>query len=113
MMEILFENERLKRDCTQDRWMQRAHGSNRTRVLRRRLDQIRAAGNLEIFRSLFHRRSHELKVDRAGQVSLDLDGAYRLIIAPAENPVPRKPDGGLDWPRITAIRIMAVEDTHA
>lgn len=111
-MEILFKNENLKRDCTEDRWMRRAWGSNRSQVLRRRLDQLRASDSLEQMK-LVHRRCHELKGDRAGQVSLDLDGGYRLLLESAADPPPRKPDGGLDWSRVTAVRIIAVEDTHA
>src|SRR5262245_8375744 len=112
-MEILFKNDRLKRDCTEDRWMRRAWGSNRAKVLRRRLDQLRAADNLEHLRLAFHRRCHELDGDRAEQVSLDLDGGYRVLLLVADNPVPRKSDGGLDWSRVTAVRVMAVEDPHA
>jgi hypothetical protein len=29
-----------------------------------------------------------------------------------ENARPRKPDGGLDWPKIDSIRILNVEDYH-
>lgn len=111
-MEIVFKDERLKRDCTIERWMKRAWGANRSLVLRRRLDQLRAVEHLDQMR-LVHRRTHELVGDQAGRISLDLDGGHRLIIEPAENPPPRKVDGGLDWTRITAVRIVAVEDTHA
>jgi len=57
-------------------------------------------------------RCHELKGDRTGQLSLDLDHPYRLIIEPAHDPIPRKPDGGLDWNKVTAVMIVGVEDTH-
>jgi hypothetical protein len=57
-------------------------------------------------------RCHELREDRAGQLSLDLDHPYRLIFEPADNPIPLKPDGGIDWKKVTAIRIIGVEDTH-
>ena len=110
-MEILFKDDRLRRDCTIERWMQRAWGANRARILRRRLDQLRAADNLEHIR-LVHGRTHELDGNRAGHVSLDLDGGHRLLVTPASNPTPRKADGGLDWTRVTAIRVVAVEDTH-
>ena len=91
--------------------MQLAWGANRAKVLRRRLDQLAAADNLEILGRV-HGRTHELKGKRAGQLSLDLDGGHRLIVEPANDPVPRKADGGLDWPKITAVRVLAVEDTH-
>lgn len=50
--------------------------------------------------------------DRALQLSLDLDHPYRLIFEPANEPIPTKPDGGLDWNKVTAVRILGVEDTH-
>ncbi len=57
-------------------------------------------------------RCHELVQDRAGQLSLDLDHPYRLIFAPANEPLPTKPDGGIDWTQVTAVNILGVEDTH-
>ena len=110
-METLFKNEALRRDCCEARWMQRAWGEKRSKVLRRRLDQMAAAENLEQLR-LVHSGTHELKGDRAGQISLDLDGGYRLLIEPANDPIPLKSDGGLDWRLITAVRVLAVEDVH-
>jgi hypothetical protein len=48
----------------------------------------------------------------AGQLSVDLDHPYRLLLRPANDPVPRKPDGVLDRGRITIMEILGVEDTH-
>jgi proteic killer suppression protein len=81
-------------------------------LLRRRLDQFRAAENLEVLRLLPQVRCHELKGDRAGTLAVDLDHPYRLIFEPANNPVSRKPDGGLNWTAITVIRVLCVEDYH-
>lgn len=60
------------------------------------MDDLVAALTLEEFRNL-PGRCHELHSDRAGQLSLDLDGPYRLIFEPADDPIPTKPDGGLEW----------------
>ena len=87
------------------------HGSVRAKKIRQRLDDLYAAVVLEDTRNL-PGRCHELKGDRAGQLSLDLDHPYRLIFEPANDPVPQKRDGGLDWTRTTAIVIVDVEDTH-
>jgi proteic killer suppression protein len=57
-------------------------------------------------------RCHEVVGNRAGQLSLDLDHPYRLIFEPANDPIPRKDDGGLDWTKVTAVIIIGVEDTH-
>lgn len=110
-MKIMFKSDRMKRNCTVERWLVRTWGANRAAILRRRLGQLRAAENLEHM-SLVHPRIHELKGDRKGLISLDLDGGYRLLIEPAESPPPQKADGGLDLRRIAAVRVVAVEDTH-
>ena len=81
------------------------------KVIARRLDDLRAARSLEDMRNLAG-RCHELAGNRAGQLSLDLRGPYRLLFAPAHDPAPTKTDGGLDWTRVTAVEIIAVEDTH-
>ena len=57
-------------------------------------------------------RCHEMSGNRKGQLSLDLKHPYRLLLEPADDPAPRKPDGGLDWEQVTAVRIVEVEDTH-
>jgi len=36
----------------------------------------------------------------------------RIIFLPMHEPLPLKPDGGLNWLKITAILILAVEDYH-
>ena len=84
----------------------------RAKLLRRRLDEFRAAENLEIMRSLPQVRCHELKGNREGTLSVDLDHPYRLIFEPASTPIPRKSDGGLDWTKVTAIRVLTIEDYH-
>jgi len=91
--------------------MQRGYGQEMAKVLRRRLDDLKAARTLEEFRRL-PGRCHELRGKRAGQLSLDLRGPYRLLFVPAHEPLPRKADGGLDWTQVTAVRIIEVEDTH-
>jgi proteic killer suppression protein len=72
---------------------------------------MRAAPSLDSFRTLPGRR-HELVGDRAGQLLLDLVHPDRLVFEPADEPVPKRPDGGLDWSQVRSIRILAVEDTH-
>lgn len=89
----------------------RRHNLQRAKLIRRRLDDLRAAQTLEVMRNL-PGRCHELKGDRSGQLSVDLDGPYRLLFNPAHDPIPAKEDGGLDWTRVTAIILLGVVNTH-
>ena len=91
--------------------MTKTWGPIQAKKLRQRLDDLKATSTLEVMR-LLPGRCHELKGDRAGQVSLDLEHPYRLVFEPANDQVPRKQDGGLNWTAITAVRIIGVIDTH-
>ena len=89
----------------------RAHGTRRAQLIRARLDALSAATCLEDLRNVSG-RLHELIGNRQGQMSFDLDHPYRLIFIPNHNPVPIREDTGLDWTRVTAIKILGIEDTH-
>jgi proteic killer suppression protein len=104
-LEILFKSRQLEEECNHPSKDQRG------KLLRRRLDDLRAAPTLEAMRKL-PGRCHELKGDLAGLLSMTLDGGNRLCFRPAEDPPPRKPDGGLDWTRVTAIMIDRIGDYH-
>lgn len=111
-MDILFQDQKLAKICNDDILLVRKHGSVRATLIRRRLDEMRVADNLEVLRSLPQVKCHELKGNRAGTLAVALDHPYRLIFEPATTPIPRKSDGGLDWIGITAIKVLAVEDYH-
>lgn len=80
----------------------------------RRMQELRAAQSLGDLLPPYSGpgRCHELTGNRAGQLSLDLDHPYRLVFEPAHESRPWRPEGGLDWSRVTSVRILGVEDTH-
>ena len=110
-MEIVFRTRKLEKQCNDSREASRTWGAEQAQRLRRRLDDLAAAPNLGVLRTL-PGRAHELKGNRKDQISIDLKHPYRLIVEPADDPVPTRADGGLDWDAITAIRVLEVTDTH-
>ena len=110
-MDILFESDDAAQELNDMKRLVRSQNVQRAKLIRRRLDELRAAPPLETMRHL-PGRCHELKGNRARQLSIDLDGPYRLILYPAHNPVPLKPDGGMDWTKVTAVTIKEVRNTH-
>ena len=110
-MDILFKERKFEKQCNEYALLTRAHGNRRAQLIRVRLDALRAAGCLEDLRNISG-RLHELKGNRKGQLSLDLDHPYRLIFIPGHDPVPSTEDGGMDWARITIVKILGIEDTH-
>jgi len=111
-MVIVFKTAKLRKECNEEKLLVKKHGSRRAELLKMRLNQMRASNTLEDLRKLSQLRCHELKGDRKGQLSVDLDHPYRLIFEPANNPMPKKRDGGLDWAKVTEIMIIGIEDTH-
>jgi plasmid maintenance system killer protein len=111
-LQILFRTGKLEKEFNSEQLLVRRHGPQRARLIQRRLAQLHAAAVLEDLRALPQVRCHELKGDRAGQLSMDLDHPYRLIFTPDHDPYPERPEGGLDWHQVTAIKILGVEDTH-
>lgn len=110
-MDILFLTEKLSKEFNAGKSLVKRHGSERAKRIVRRLAQLRAAAMLEELRGT-PGRCHELTGNRAGELTLDLDGPYRLVFRPAQNPLPTRATGGLDWTRVTAVIILGVEDTH-
>jgi len=110
-MDIVFNNRKFEKECNNQQLLKRNHGADRAKRIRQRLDNLRAADVLEDMRNL-PGRFHQLVQDRAGQLSLDLDHLCRLIFEPANEPLPTKPDGGIDWTQVTAVNILGVENTH-
>ena len=110
-MDILFATAKLGQELSDPRRLQRGHGSARTKLIKRRLAGLRAAETLADMRHL-PGNCHELSGDRDGQLAVSLDGPYRLVFEAANDPSPHLPDGGLDWARVTAIRILEVVNYH-
>jgi plasmid maintenance system killer protein len=110
-LEITFHTNKLAKACNETRIAVATFGLVQAKRLRQRLDDLHAAHDLAVMRSL-PGRCHELVADRKGQLSIDLQHPYRLIFVPAHSPIPLKPDGGLDWSAVTRIEILEIADTH-
>ena len=99
-MDILFGNARVRKACRKA-----------SCKLKRRLDDIRAAENMQKLK-LLPGRLHALRADRQGQWAIDLEHPKRLILEPLGDPLPYDEDGHLDLINVTAIRILGMEDYH-
>ena len=111
-MELSFANRKLARELADEKTIVRSYGADNGRRICQRLAQLMAADNLETLRLLPQTRAHELSADRAGQISVDVRHPYRLLLVPDHDEIPRKPDGGLDWARVTKVKILGIVDTH-
>ncbi len=111
-MLISFKSKKFEKECNDMKLLTREWGAEQAKLIARRLTELAAAENLETMRLLPQARAHELKGNREEQISLDVKHPYRLIIIPDHDEPPRRKDGGLDWQKITKIKILEVTDTH-
>lgn len=111
-MLVFFRSKKVQKICSSAKEMQKAYGASRSRKLQQRLLELSAADNLSQISRLPPPRCHEMTGNRHGQLSVDLDHPYRLFFIPADDPVPRKADGGLDWEAVKEIEIVEIEDPH-
>ena len=113
-MEIQFATKKLEKALSEEKAMMRAFGALRCRRLKIVLTELRAAPALSTFSPPMSppHRCHELTGNRKGQLSMDLDHPYRLILQPNQEPLPLRREGGLDWELVTFIKIIEIENTH-
>jgi plasmid maintenance system killer protein len=109
-VEVTFDDPHFKKMCESEKELRKQCGVERAKKIQTRIKNLQAAETLADMRML-PGRCHELTGDRAGQLSLDLDGPYRLLLRPARATDPR-PGGGLDWAKVTAVVLLGIADTH-
>lgn len=111
-MEIYYTSKRMQAMCTAERQMVKTLGRPMANRLMQRLTELEAAETLEDMRRLPGARCHELKGERAGQLAVDLVHPRRLVFRPQHDPIPVKPDGGMDWTRVSTIIVLEIVDYH-
>jgi plasmid maintenance system killer protein len=112
MMEITFASRKTEKLCNSAKEMRGKLGERNAKALQLRLAQMKAAGTLEDLGTIPGARCHELMGDRKGQLGVDLVHPKRLVFRPDHNPWPAKPDGGLDWQKVTQVVVVEIVDYH-
>ena len=114
-MEILAKDKKLAAALKDEAVCKQRFGVAMSKKLRLRLAVLRAAESLATFwpPNSGPERCHELKGDLAGTFSIDLKQPYRLLFKPIEE-VPAKDRSNEQerWGSITALEVIAIEDTH-
>lgn len=108
-MEIRFKDKSVRELCEKQSVAVKKFGPLCAKKLRSRLDDLDAAEQVS---DLIAGNPHPLKGDRLGQFALDLAGGFRLVFKSANDPIPRREDGGIDWPHVTIVCIEFIGDYH-
>ena len=110
-MDIAFASEQIQTLCNNNAVAKRLYGQRSAKKLLIRLEDLASATILEDVRHAAG-HCHELDYDRAGQLSMSLDGGHRLVFTPAHDPLPRNANGSLNWSAVTAIVVLEIIDYH-
>ncbi len=108
-MKINFKDKKLREMCEKQAVAEKKLGAVCARKLRTRLSDLDSA---ERVTDLMAGNPHPLKGDRQGQFALHLTGGWRLVFSPDNAPCPARPDGGIDWSRVTIVCIEYIGDYH-
>lgn len=110
-MDIIFKTTKLEKIFNSERELQREYGKQ-AEAIKRRMAVLRGATCLEQVTHLPPEGCHELHPVKSGKYAVYLKHPWRLIFCVANNPIPKKEDGGVDKTKVTAIEIQSVEDYH-
>lgn len=110
-MEISYKNKKLEKQLTEPKELQKKFGEL-ARKIKQRLQELSAAENLAVMRTIPAARCHELKGSREGELAVDVSVNYRIIFQPNQEPIPLKEDGGLDWEAVIKVQINEITDYH-
>lgn len=111
-MEIRFRTTRIETLLNSERNLTREYGPRRARAIRARLRTLAEIETLSQVSTAPPERRHQLTQNRDEQYAISIDGQYRLVFVPDHDPIPRRPDGGIDTDLVTAIVITEVIDYH-
>ena len=108
-MDISFSSNRLQKKLGDTTALIRQFGLPSTKKIQRALRAMERAENLH---SIGHLHPKPLKADMKGQFHIVVGGGLRLYFEPDHSPLPTVNDGGLDRKKVTAIKILEVDDKH-
>jgi len=108
-LEVRYKDKKIRELCEKQAVAEKKLGAASTRKLKVRLVALEAATRVS---DLVAGNPHPLKGDRFGQFALDLAGGWRLVFAPAHDPCPTRPDGGIEWSQVTIVSIEYIGDYH-
>jgi plasmid maintenance system killer protein len=111
-MEVFFANSKLQNLCNSAKKLKGEYGPRMAEIIKQRLIELSNAETLEVMRSISGSHCHELSQNLKGLLAVNLIHPNRLAFKPANKPIPRKPDGGLDWKQVTSIEIVGIGDYH-
>jgi proteic killer suppression protein len=106
-MQLNYKNRKLEKSVATLVAIATNYGT-RAKQVNQRLNELKAAPNLETLKSIPAANCHQLVGNLEGKLAVDISGNFRIIFEPNHIPLPLKEDGGLDWKLVTEITIEQI-----
>ena len=111
-MQIEFKTKELYLCSIERKYAIRKLGKRRAELFLQRLNMLYNAASFEDLRNTAG-HFHELKYDRKGQWSFDLDQPYRLIVTPITIPTDAYSEaGGFTWSALRDAIVVEIVNYH-
>lgn len=110
-MDISFAYNHLKKCAHDEIYAVKKLGPDRARLYKQRLDDMTSSESMEGLRNM-PGKYHELTGNYKGIWACSLDGPYRLLFTPHENPIPTDARGCYIWAEIFGVEILEIKDYH-
>jgi plasmid maintenance system killer protein len=109
---ISYATRQLGRLLASETELVRRYGDRLGRRIVARVSLLRSLPTLGAGHAFPELGLHQLGQNRDEQFAIKLDGANRLILTVANDPIPRKADGGIDLSAVTRVEIQEIVDYH-
>jgi toxin HigB-1 len=110
-MKLSYKNNKLEKSLTDDKVILKTYGTL-SKTIKQRINQLKAADELTTIARLPALRLHPYTGARLGEWSIDIHKNWRICFTIDHDPIPRMEDGGVNPDKVTAIKILSVEDPH-
>jgi len=111
-MEVSFASAKLQKLCNSEKNLRAKYGPRMGALIQQRLAELAGAEVLADMRFIVGAGCHELTQNLKGLLAVNLVHPDRLVFKPSDDPVPSKPDGGLDWAQVKSIIVVGIGDYH-
>lgn len=109
-LELAFATKSLRQLCENEARAKRDLGGTVAEKLKRRLADLRAA---ECVKDLIAGRPHEVEGATHRHFAVSLCEGARIVFCANHNTIPLEKSGGVDWSKVSRVKILEVTNSHA
>lgn len=108
-MEIAFSSSSLRAVCENEENAESELGTSVASALRRRLADLRSATNIS---DLLVGDPHPVDGETGDPMAVNLSESHRIVFCANHPKKPLNAEGGVDWSKVSRIKILRIEKNH-